>query len=372
MRLGMNVQRLEGQRLGVGRYLEYLIRDWSTMLMPSEELTLFFRRPLGDEQRGALDASFVVRDLRPELTGFLWENLVLGPRSRDVDVLFGPSYTIPLTRRGRSVVAIDSANETVAGTHSWRHNHTYVAAYRASARRADRVVVPSESTAADVVERYGIPTARIAVVPQGTDEAFVPLDDAELARETRLRLLGRDAPYVLFVGKLSQRRNIPVLIRAFALAKQRARLPHQLLLFGPNHLEIPLAQLAGDAGVADSVVQTDGVVTDHRQLVAVYNAADVFVHPSSYEGWSMTTMEALACGTAVVAANRGRAGRGRERSRAAGGRSDRGRPRRRDRGCPHRRRPSRRASSKGTARRVSAVGRDDARTLDVLREVGAE
>ena len=48
MKLGMNVQRLEGQRLGVGRYLEYLIRDWSSMLMPSEELTLFFRRPLGD------------------------------------------------------------------------------------------------------------------------------------------------------------------------------------------------------------------------------------------------------------------------------------------------------------------------------------
>ena len=48
-----------------------------------------------------------------------------------------------------------------------------------------------------------------------------------------------------------------------------------------------------------------GALTDHRDLVPIYNAADVFVHPSAYEGWSMTTLEALACGTAVVAANRG-------------------------------------------------------------------
>jgi glycosyltransferase involved in cell wall biosynthesis len=200
---------------------------------------------------------------------------------------------------------VHSANESVAGTHSWWHNHTYVAAYRASARKAERVVVPSESTADDVAAGYGIPAERIVVVPQGTDEAFRRLDDPERVTATRRELLGGDHPFVLFVGKLSRRRNIPVLIEAFALAKRRAGLPHRLLLFGPNHLDIPLAQLAAEAGVAGSVVQTDGVVADHRRLVDVYNAADLFVHPSAYEGWSMTTMEALACGTAVVGAGRG-------------------------------------------------------------------
>ena len=53
------------------------------------------------------------------------------------------------------------------------------------------------------------------------------------------------------------------------------------------------------------MVQTDGRVAHHEELVAIYNAADVSVHPSEYEGWSMTTVEALARGTAVIAADRG-------------------------------------------------------------------
>jgi glycosyltransferase involved in cell wall biosynthesis len=78
-----------------------------------------------------------------------------------------------------------------------------------------------------------------------------------------------------------------------------------LLLFGPNPDGLPLAALCSELGITDSVVQDDGVVRDHSELVEIYNAADVFVHPSEFEGWSMTTVEAMGCGTAVIAVNRG-------------------------------------------------------------------
>jgi glycosyltransferase involved in cell wall biosynthesis len=98
---------------------------------------------------------------------------------------------------------------------------------------------------------------------------------------------------------------VRTLLRAFAALKQRRAIPHGLLLLGPNHLNVPLGPLCDELGISDSVVQTDGAFSDHTRLVPIYNAADLFVHPSSYEGWSMTTMEALACGTAVVAVDRG-------------------------------------------------------------------
>src|SRR5260221_704335 len=81
---------------------------------------------------------------------------------------------------------------------------------------------------------YGIKGDKVDIVVQGADESFRPIDDAALKRATRVRFLGSDRPYIVFVGKLSTRRNIPILIEAFAIVKRRTKLPHALLLVGPN------------------------------------------------------------------------------------------------------------------------------------------
>jgi glycosyltransferase involved in cell wall biosynthesis len=303
MRFGINAQRLAGQRLGVGRYLEYLFTNWNRMLAPSETMSLYLRDEV-DTGALHLGPNFKVEQLRSRLPVFLWEQLVLAGRGQELDVLFGPSYTLPLAYRGRSVVATHSVNEIQQGAHQWWYV-AYKEYYKLCAKKADAVIVPCEATKADLVRLYGIHPEKIDVIPQGADDAFRPIDDQQLLSETRKQLLGADLPYVLFVGSLSHRRNSPLLVAAFSEVKKRRRIPHKLLLFGPNHVNIPLKEIAAKRGVADSVIQTDGKVTSHKELVAIYNAADVFVHPSSYEGWSMTTTEALACGTAVIATNRG-------------------------------------------------------------------
>ena len=303
MRIGINAQRFEGQRLGVARYIEYLLKHWATMLEPSEEVVLYLRRPLppGDPLPAG---PFRAEVLRPELTGLAWENVSLRRGAKGADVLFGPSYTLPLAYRGRSVVALHSVNEVWPGTHPWWYRHTYSRLYRASARRATRVIVVSQSIASDIQGYYGIPDEKIDVVPNGVDDIFRPLDDQDAVHAAQRTWIGDDRPYILFVGKLSQRRNIPVLLEAFARAKQAERLPHVLLLFGPNHLDLPLEQLTRELGIADSVLQTDGRLSRHAELVPVYNGADLFVSASSYEGFSLTMVEAMACGTPVVAVDR--------------------------------------------------------------------
>ena len=117
-------------------------------------------------------------------------------------------------------------NEVESGTHPWWYKLTYSRLYRFSADRADRIIVPSESTRQDLERYYGITSEKVDIVVQGADEAFRPIDDAAVKRATRIRFLGEDRPYVVFVGKLSTRRNIPILIEAFAIAKRRAKLPH--------------------------------------------------------------------------------------------------------------------------------------------------
>lgn len=304
MRIAFNGQRLASQRFGVGRYIEYLLRHWATMLGPEEEVSVFVRRPL-EPDLAELGPRIRPVLLESNLSGLPWENLRLRQAASRHDVLFCPAYTAPIGYRGPLVVATHSANEIQAGAHSWLYSQTYARLHAHCARQADAVIVPAQSTLRAVSQAYDVPPAKIAVVHQGADDAFQPIDDEARLRAVRETYFGRHRPYILFVGKCSVRRNIPMLVEAFARLRRERNIPHGLLLFGPNHEDLPLAELCREQGVADDVVQTDGVVASHTELVPIYAAASVFVHPSENEGWSMTTVEALACGTAVVASNRG-------------------------------------------------------------------
>jgi glycosyltransferase involved in cell wall biosynthesis len=306
MKIGLIARRLTGQPLGVARYIQYLLKYWAEQLDPAEEAVLLAPEPIA--LNGFPRERYQTRIVSRGLKGVPWENLVLPFGARDLDVLFGPSYTLPVAYPGRSVVAIHSMNEIESGTHPWWYRLTYSPIYRASAARAARVIVPSHSTLEDIQKLWRLPAEKLVVVPQGADDAFRPIQDAALLADARRKWVGDDRPFIVFVGKLSQRRNIGTLIRAFGQVKREHAIPHALLLMGPNHLNLPLAEIAREAGVSADVVQTDGQVSSHDELAAVYSAADLYVTASLYEGFSLTLAEALACGTPVVASNRGALG----------------------------------------------------------------
>lgn len=302
MHAGVSAWRLAGQRLGIGRYIEYQLRYWGAMLGPEDRVSVYLRERIDPAGLG-LTPAFSTRMVTPALTNAVWENLLLPRHLGGVDVLFGPSHTVPLTTRGRSVVAFHNVDE-IDGTLPWWHPYTYGLKYRLSAQRADHVIANSEDVRQRVHSHYGVPLEKITTIWLGADDAFQPMEDPRLMRETRLRLLGEDRPYVLFMGGLSRRRNVPMLLEAFGILKREDHVPHALLLNGPNRANIPLGALAARLGIADSVVHTEGRVNSHRELAPVYGAADVFVLPSTSEGFSLTMAEAMSCGTPVVTVNR--------------------------------------------------------------------
>ena len=303
MNLGVSAWRLYGQRLGIGRYIEYMLKYWNERLAPPERVTIYGHEPLPPNYLD-LSACFSSQLVRPKLTNALWENLLLPRHAKDLDVLFCPSYTLPLTYPGRIVLVIHSVDEAQARAHRWWYPYTWGQKYRMSARKADRIIVGDQPTQERVTEQYGVSKDKIDVVSLGVDEAFGPIDDETLLRATRQRYLGADRRYILFAGGLSRRRNIPTLLEAFSVVKKRARIPHSLLLLGPNRANHPINALANNLGIADSVVHSEATFTDHRDIVPVYNAADLFVLPSSSEGFSLTLVEAMACGTPAITVNR--------------------------------------------------------------------
>jgi glycosyltransferase involved in cell wall biosynthesis len=296
MKLDVNGLRLTGRRFGVGRYIEYLLRHWTELGGPFEGLQLFTPRALDDpiELPGFVEH----RVLPTSRSNGYWEQAILPRRHRASDLLFCPSYVVPLAARGKVVVTHLGSYEALPSAFPLRERVKTRLLYQASARRADLVITVSESSKRDIVSFYGVPPEKVEVIPLGVEPSFRPLPDPRVHARVRVANVGSDRPLILFVGKLTRRRNIPHLIEAFARLRRESGVPHALLLIGANTAGHDLARLSAGHGVAHDVFHRE--FATHDELVEIYNAADVFVYPSSYEGFGIPVLEAMACGIPVV------------------------------------------------------------------------
>jgi glycosyltransferase involved in cell wall biosynthesis len=277
---------LLGRRTGVGRYLANLLREWSATRTP------FARIVVVTPQAVALPAGIenhVIPAVGP--AGF-WEHLIVPARLPPVDLLFCPSYTIPLGYCGRTALTVhDAIQAALPGEFPFWYRYRFGAIYRWSARRADVVLADSRATADDVMRYYRVPERRVRVVPLGVDPIFRPVDPAPTLRRLGLD----DRPYVLFVGKMTKRRNLPALIEAFAEADRGG---HRLVLAGDNPQRLDLAGIAHRLRLGDRFRYL-GFPTDD-DLVALYSGATLVVYPSLREGFGLPIVEAMACGAPVL------------------------------------------------------------------------
>jgi glycosyltransferase involved in cell wall biosynthesis len=164
---------------------------------------------------------------------------------------------------------------------------------RAAIRRATFVVTVSETSRLDILEFYGADPARVVAIPAGVSQAFHPADLARADEHAprRLRVLG--------VGTLQPRKNLINL--AAAIQRVSARHPVTLRLVGPDGYQANA--IRNKVGLGPDVTFL-GYVSE-QELVKEYQAADVFVYPSLYEGFGLPVVEAMASGVPVVTSDRG-------------------------------------------------------------------
>jgi glycosyltransferase involved in cell wall biosynthesis len=223
----------------------------------------------------------------------------------EFDLLFAPNFIAPPTKKPFVVTVHDVAFALFPETA--RHlSPRWHAGFRRGLERAARILVPSAATRADLHERFDVPIERVSVVPLGVDAATFASATEEGVRLARDRL-GIDGAYLLFIGGIEGRKNLPGLVRAFASLP--AELDVRLVISGGSVARDPGAarELEGSLrslpdAVSARIVRT-GYVSE-ADKAALLVGAEALVYPSRYEGFGFPVLEAMSAGTPVVTSDR--------------------------------------------------------------------
>ncbi len=293
------------RQAGVSRYIEFLIRE-----LPSaspDQFVVYGGRHSQGVSDGLRDRSglrwsrSVIPTGRPQ-SRILWEQSVAPALlERDqIDVVHATVNVLPVISGRASVVTVhDLAFLRFPGQYPSLKQRYLSALTRRSVLHADRVIAVSENTRHDILMYYPVNPDKVQVVPNGVDAALHPL--TELGRLTEFRQRhALPSEFLLFLGTLQPRKNLIGLLRGWSRLDERERLP--LVVVGAQGwMYEPIYDEARALGVAGEVIFAG--FAEPTDLIYWYNAATVFIYPSLYEGFGMPVLEAMACGTPVIAAS---------------------------------------------------------------------
>jgi glycosyltransferase involved in cell wall biosynthesis len=220
--------------------------------------------------------------------GHVWEQAALPALARGAELIYSPANLAPLASR-RNVVVI---HDVAALRHPEWYSQPYVAYQRALlpriARRARLVITVSEFSKRELLDVLGADPERVTVIPNGVDERFNPSANERAARAAH----GLERPYVLVVGTRIARKNVGALAAA---ARRLDKAGVELVHAGSGR-----GYMRPEAG---GTLRELGYVAD-AHMPGLYAGALALALPSLYEGFGLPCLEAMACGTPVVAADR--------------------------------------------------------------------
>ncbi len=238
------------------------------------------------------------------LARILWEQGIQpwAARRANLDLLHQPVYVGPLLHTCPTVVTLHDLSFYLYPELFPRSKRIYLQHMtRYTIHHAQAVIAVSASTKKDALRLFSVPEKKITVIPNGVEAQMRPLDDPTPIKALRQRY---DLPsdLLLFLGTLEPRKNLITLLEAYALLRRRRDIRHHLVIAGGRGWYYQEVYDAAERLGLHETTHFVGYVPD-EELPLWYNAADLFIYPSLYEGFGLPPLEAMACGTPVIVSN---------------------------------------------------------------------
>lgn len=301
MRIGINTRNLIPNKMeGFGHYTYEIVSRLITA-HPEHEFILFFDRPIDPSFIFGPNSKGIVLSppTRHPILYFVWFELKL-PRALKklkIDVFFSPDGYCSLSTKIPQVGVIHDINFE----HNPKDLPKFVGAYLRFyfpkfAKKAKHIITVSSYSKADIVRTYDIDSDGISVIPNSSNEVFVPT--SQLAQATVKAQWTKGKDFFLFVGSLHPRKNVQRLLDAFSILATEDK-NVQLVIVGAKmwrstHLNIPLS-------VQEQVVFTGHIPLD--ELAAITASAMALVYVPYFEGFGIPLVESMKCGIPILAAN---------------------------------------------------------------------
>jgi len=261
MKIGIQVSSNLQKRTGVEEYVYQLLKHLPLVDdYKNHQFFIFTPSKVEEFSAKVLKWPFKKRWTQIRLS---WEML-----KNKADILFVPAHTYPIVHPKRMIIAIQGLEfEAVPEMYDWLKRKILRFLIRRNAKKADKIIVPSECTKQDLIKYYKIGPNKIFVIYHGVSE--IKNDNLKLKN------------YIFYLGTDHKRKNVEGLKRAYKILKEKYGIKHELVLAG-----------------------IEKYVSEEEKWELLKNA-DVFVYPSFYEGFGMPVLEAQKVGVPVVASNRG-------------------------------------------------------------------
>jgi glycosyltransferase involved in cell wall biosynthesis len=300
MQLGLDARELSGGlRTGIGRSLANFIRYFGDN-DTRHRLVLFAE----DALPLTLPENIELVRVQSAPTQY-WDQVLLpgALKTSGIDLFYSPYYKIPLAARIPVVSQIFDLMflefPFYKQSLTLRQKAYYTLFGRLCAARSISIITDSQHAKHAIMRIWKIRPQKISVIQPGLAKRFQPVTDRSRLEKVQQKF-GLPDKYILYLGNFKPHKNVDTLIEAFALIADQFK-DHFLVLAG--HLENHIAQLKAKLTAHDlkrRVVLT-GPIDESDCPEAVLTLAEIFVFPSLYEGFGLPPLEAMACGTPVVA-----------------------------------------------------------------------
>ncbi len=301
MIIGIDARMYGYAQTGIGNYIRHLLKY--IFELDKENSYVIFLSP--EEYDNFELPNERIRKIKVSAKWYGWKEQILFPfelYKENLDLMHFTHFNSPVLYFKKSIVTIHDITPYFFPGHkmkSFIRKIGFRTVFFSSVKKASKVIAVSKSTKNDIVNHFKISKNKIKVIYEGVDEQF------KVHNEIPAAFLKGEAtkPFIFYTGVWRNHKNLIGLIKAFGILKNKYKLNHQLVLGGKEDPYYPEVRRAwGKLGLEKEIIRTGFI--DQEKLPLFYNAAEISVIPSFYEGFGLVGLESMACGTPVVSSNK--------------------------------------------------------------------
>lgn len=238
----------------------------------------------------------------PSKNKLIWDYLKLPKaiKTNKIDVCLFLKNVIPFNVHCKSIVAIlDLLHIKDPKVYKF-YDSLYMKFFISlTLKKADAIIAISNNTKKDLIEYSNVDEKKVSVIYLAADKKYKNIPNINKKRlEDKY---GIKFPFILYIGSLSPRKNLPCLIKAFRKLKKQTDLQHKLVIGGGKKWKADEIIKTVDGEMKKDIIFTGHI--DDQDVPFLYNLADLFVYPSFYEGFGLPILEAMACNCPVICSN---------------------------------------------------------------------